>query len=187
MNKEEVEKVMLSFYNKNQIDNNTINLSLNKSLFEWISEFVNDDTTHNLIETTYKNISDKLQENLNINDSNNELNAEGLLHQPWVPVTVDIHYDLHHYRIFVIRKSGQYDIDQFRKSVELNKDAYLRSRICPDISLDAIIKTEIPEWWDGIRVYVVSGAVFVIMSLYILYDRYKYNQLLKNHRKATKN
>ena len=124
MNKQEVEKLMLSFYNKNQIDNNTINQSVGTSSYEWIAEFVNDDTKHNLIEITYKNLTDKL-ENETFEQTNNKLNAEGLLHLPWTPITIDIHYDLHHWRIFVIRKSGQYDIKQFRKSIEMNNQLHL--------------------------------------------------------------
>eukprot|EP01084_Bolivina_argentea_P041450 76486_1 len=176
---EDIEKVMLSFYNENQIDNNTINKYMNISLFQWISEFVQDDTVHNLIETKYKNLSAKI-ESINNRET---LDSDGLLHEPWTPITVDIHYDLHHYRIFVIRKSGEFDLKQFKKTMELNKNAYVEhsSRKCPDISIDAIVDSDIPEWWDRIRVWVVSCTVLIVMATYICYDRYSYFQLVKKH------
>ena len=192
MNKEEVETMLLSFYDETQIDNNTIKLYQNMPFYDWVSEFVEDDTNHYLIEKVYDSLADKIESGDNLfandtsleNDGRETLDSDGLLSQPWTPVTVDIHYDLHHYRIFVIRKAGEFDLKQFQVAMELNKDAYLRERNCPDISLDAIIETDIPEWWDKARVWVVSFGVIIIMSLYIWYGRYSYNRLVERYRNS---
>ena len=162
----------------------------NLPFYQWLSEFVGVDTNHYLIDKVYKSLAVQIENgdnffanNTNLeNDGRATLDSDGLLSQPWTPITVDIHYDLHHYRIFVIRKAGEFDLKQFEKSMELNKNAYLRTRNCPDISLDAIIETDIPEWWDKMRVWVVSFGVIIIMGSYILYGRYSYNRLVQRYR-----
>ena len=203
MNKNEIEEILLSFYNLDEIDNNTINQYENMSFYEWMSEFVGDETTHNLIETVYQSMQiqidagDNIFDNNTINNNNNNnrnklnegretLDSDGLLHEPWTPITVDINYDLHHYRIFVIRKAGLFDLEQFQKSMELNKNAYLNTRKCPDISLDAIVQSDIPQWWDNIRIWVVSLIIIVIMSIYIYYDRRSYYRLVERHKAINK-
>lgn len=184
MKQDEIKQVMLSFYNPNQINNDSIHQYLNTSLYEWIAEFVEDDTTHSLIETQYAKLEPQLEQNQN--GSGKTLDYDGLLHEPWTPVTVDLHYDLHHYRVFVIRKAGLLDLREFTKTMEENKAAFERFSLarCPNVSAQAIVQSEINEQWDSIRCWVVGFAVAAVMGIYIAWDRHSFNQLVAKHNKA---
>ena len=114
-------------------------------------------------------------------EAKTELSADGLLSEPWAPVLIDFHYDLHSYRIFIFRKPGKLDIVKFKNTMEINKQTINDDRNCPNIT-DTQIYHDINPEWNKIRVPIAISIVVFIMSLYICFSRWR-NELKMKKRK----
>ena len=138
MDEHEAAAVLLSFYNADQVDKETVAALSNSSFYEWLEGFVADQSTDDLIATKWLAQRARVEESAGRRKSGaNEsaLDRSGLLSEAWTPVTVDIRYDLHHYRIFVVRRAGDFDVDEFRATMQMNKETLLRQATaqCPPV------------------------------------------------------
>lgn len=115
------------------------------------------------------------------------LDAFGLLSDPWTPITMDFHYDLHHWRLFIARKAGQIDVARFAFAVKMRELTYKSEQQCPNIDPEALVVSDIDPQYDKIRVPLVACPTFVIMSLYICVSRWRYNTRLEKHKKRDLN
>ena len=188
MTRDEANETLLSFYDKKQIFNSTVELMENQSFYQWVAEFTGDEANAAIIEATWESMEEKIEGQAANETETASLDADGLLGEAWTPVTVDIHYDLHHYRIFVAREAGEKDRELFKGIMEIQKASFLKRDManCTEISLDALIVNEIPEWWDANRVWVVSLSVCLVMTVWIVWGRMSHNKVVKRHKAQMK-
>ena len=173
---DEAEALLQFFSNETNptFDNITVLNNVNKSLTIFISEFVGNNETHDVIELTYDDYFAEIESKPKYWDASN------LLYEPWKPVTLNIHYDLHVYYIFVIRESGIFDAEKFKAAMELNKEGSTTNNNCPEISDEPVLIYQLNKTYDKIRVPLFSLSIFFIMGGYIIYSRIKYNKIIKN-------
>jgi len=206
MNREEVNKTLSIFYDPQWITKMDIDEWEGQSLYGWVLEFASRQDSVNKIMNKWKEMKGDITsvpvgamaQEFGFGNVSNQTEAEieedpmakwdrmdawGLLSDAYSPITVDIHYDLHHYRVFVARRAGEVDRKQFKLIMEVQKETLYKIAMknCTAITDEAHLLMMIPEWWNKNRTWVVTLSIMLVMSMWIGWNRKKHNKMVRDH------